>query len=126
MDERMQHALTRDRTIDITTRGRKTGQLRRTEIWFHTIDGQVYLTGTPGRRDWYANLLAHPEFTFHLKQSTTADLPARATPIRDATRRRTIIASIHEKLGGARDLDAWVEGSPLMAVEFLDGSVHGE
>ena len=126
MDERIQHALTRDRTIDISTRGRKTGQLRRTEIWFHHIDGQVYLTGTPGRRDWYANLVAHPEFTFHLKQSTTADLPARATPILDATRRRTIIASIHEKLGGARDLDAWVEGSPLMAVEFLDGSVHGE
>jgi hypothetical protein len=43
MDERIQHALTRDRTIDIITRGRKTGQLRRTEIWFHNIDGQVYL-----------------------------------------------------------------------------------
>ena len=120
MDERMQHALTRDRTIDITTRGRKTGQLRRTEIWFHTIDGQVYITGTPGRRDWYANLVAHPEFTFHLKQTVTTDLPARATPIRDAARRRTILASIHERLGGYRDLEAWIEGSPLMAVEFLD------
>jgi deazaflavin-dependent oxidoreductase (nitroreductase family) len=120
MDERIQHALARDRTIDITTRGRKTGQLRRAEIWFHTIEGQVYLTGTPGRRDWYANLLAHPEFTFHLKQSTTADLPARATPILDAARRCTIIASIHQKLGGSRDLDAWIEGSPLVAVEFLD------
>jgi deazaflavin-dependent oxidoreductase (nitroreductase family) len=120
MDERIQHALTRDRTIDITTRGRKTGQLRRTEIWFHNIDGQVYITGTPGRRDWYANLLAHPEFTFHLKQSTTADLPARATPILDTASRRAIIAGIHHTLGGARDLDAWVEGSPLIAVEFLD------
>jgi deazaflavin-dependent oxidoreductase (nitroreductase family) len=119
MDERIQHALARDRTIDITTRGRKTGQLRRTEIWFHSIDGQVYLTGTPGRRDWYANLLAHPEFTFHLKRSVTADLPAKATPILDAARRRAIITSIHQKLGGSRDLEAWVEGSPLVAVEFL-------
>jgi hypothetical protein len=88
MDERVQHALTRDRTIDITPRGRNTGQLRRTEIWFHHIDGQVYITGTPGLRDWYANVLAHPEFTCHLKQSTTADLPARATPIRDRARGR--------------------------------------
>jgi hypothetical protein len=119
MDERIHHALARDRTIDIITRGRNTGQLRRTEIWFHNIGGQVYITGTPGRRDWYANLLAHPEFTFHLKQSTTADLPARATPILDTARRREIIAGIHEKLGGARDLDAWVAGSPLVAVEFL-------
>jgi deazaflavin-dependent oxidoreductase (nitroreductase family) len=120
MDERIQHALTRDRTIDIMTRGRKTGQLRRTEIWFHHMDGQVYITGTPGRRDWYANLVAHPEFTFHLRQSTTADLPTRATLILDTASPRAIIAGIHHTLGGARDLDAWVNGSPLMAVEFLD------
>jgi deazaflavin-dependent oxidoreductase (nitroreductase family) len=119
MDERVQYALERDRTIDITTRGRKTGQLHRTEIWFHNIDGHLYITGTPGRRDWYANLLAHPEFTFHLKQSVHADLPARATPILDAARRRAIISSIHQKLSGHRDLEAWVKGSPLVAVELL-------
>jgi hypothetical protein len=119
MDERVKDALARDRTIDITTRGRNTGQLHRTELWFHTIEGHLYLTGAPGRRDWYANLLAHPEFTFHLKQSTKADLPARATPILDHARRRAIIASINQQLGGARDLDAWVEGGPLVAVELL-------
>jgi len=119
MDERIQHALARDRTIDITTRGRKTGQLHRTELWFHTIDGHVYITGAPGRRDWYANLLAHPEFTFHLKQSTKADLPARAMPILDRARRLAIITSIDQKLGGSRDLNAWVAGGPLVAVEFL-------
>jgi deazaflavin-dependent oxidoreductase (nitroreductase family) len=122
MDERIQQALTRDRTIDITTRGRKTGQLHRTELWFHNIDGHVYITGAPGPRDWYANLLAHPEFTFHLKQSTKADLPARATPILDRARRRAIITSIDQKLGGSGDLDAWVEGGPLVAVEFLGES----
>jgi deazaflavin-dependent oxidoreductase (nitroreductase family) len=115
MDERIQHALARDRTIDITTRGRKTGQPRRTEIWFHNIDGQVHITGTPGRRDWYANLVAHPKFTFHLKQSVKADLPARATPILDTARRRVIIASIHQMLAGSRDLEAWVESSPRTA-----------
>jgi deazaflavin-dependent oxidoreductase (nitroreductase family) len=119
MDERIRHALERDRNIDITTRGRKTGQLHRTELWFYHIDGYIYITGAPGRRDWYANLLAHPEFTFHLKQSTKADLPARATPILDRARRRAIIASIDQKLGGSRDLDAWVAGGPLVAVELL-------
>jgi hypothetical protein len=119
MEERIQDALARDRTIDITTRGRKTGQLHRTELWFHQIDGQIYLTGAPGRRDWYANLLVHPEFTFHLKQSVKADLLARATPILDRARRRAIIASIDQTLGGTRDLEAWVEGGPLVAVELL-------
>ena len=78
MDEQVQHALEQGGVIDITTRGRKTGQPRRIEIRFHHIAGQVYITGRPPRRrDWYANLLAHPEFTFHLKQTANADLPAR-------------------------------------------------
>jgi deazaflavin-dependent oxidoreductase (nitroreductase family) len=119
MDESIKYALERDRIIDITTTGRKTGQPRRTEIWFHNVEGRLYITGTPGRRDWYANLLAYPEFTFHLKQSVRADLPAPATAIVDKAQRRTIMATIHQKLSGQRDLEAWVEGSPLVAVEFL-------
>jgi deazaflavin-dependent oxidoreductase (nitroreductase family) len=119
MDEAVEHALEHDRTIDITTTGRKTGQPRHKEIWFHNVDGHLYITGTPGRRDWYANLLAHPEFTFHLKQSVRVDLPARATPILDKARRRAIFAALHQKLGGQRDLEAWVEGSPLVEVELL-------
>ena len=120
MDEQVKRALERDRTVDIITTGRKTGRLRRTEIWFHNVDGQLYITGTPGRRDWYANLLEHPEFTFHLKQSVRADLPARATPILDQARRRTIIAAIHQRLSGHRDLQAWIEGSPLVSVDILN------
>jgi deazaflavin-dependent oxidoreductase (nitroreductase family) len=119
MDERIHQALARDRTIDITTRGRKTGQLHRTELWFHHIDGQIYITGAPGPRDWYANLLAHPEFTFHLKQSIKADLPARATPILDRAERRAIITRIDQQLGGPGELDAWIAGGPLVVVEFL-------
>jgi deazaflavin-dependent oxidoreductase (nitroreductase family) len=120
MNAQLQHALQHDSLIDITTRGRKTGQPHRIEIRFHNIDGYLYLTGRPPRpRDWYANLLAHPEFTFHLKQSVRADLPARATPILDQDRRGAILAAIHQKLGRYRDIEAWIESSPLVAVELL-------
>jgi deazaflavin-dependent oxidoreductase (nitroreductase family) len=120
MNTQVQHALEQGGVIDITTRGRATGEPRRIEIRFHHIGGQVYITGRPPRRrDWYANLLAHPEFIFHLKQGLQADVPARATPIRDEARRRAIIAAIHEKRGVYHDLEAWVEHSPLVAVEFL-------
>jgi deazaflavin-dependent oxidoreductase (nitroreductase family) len=119
MDEDIQRALARDRTIDITTTGRKSSQLRRTEIWFHHLDGNFYITGTPGRRDWYANLLAHPGFTFHLKQTVKTDLPARATPILEPAQRREVLARIHQNLGGRRDLEAWVADSPLVQVVFL-------
>ena len=118
MDLDVAKALETDRTIDITTTGRKTGHPRRKEIWFHNIDGRFFITGTPGHRDWYANMLSHPEFTFHLKQTVRADLAARATPVRDINVKRDIISRIHQKTSGNRDLEAWVASSPLVEVEF--------
>ncbi|MEE9199492.1 MAG: nitroreductase/quinone reductase family protein [Dehalococcoidia bacterium] len=123
MNDDIQQALKQDhtdhdRTIDITTSGRKTGLPRRTEIWFHNLDGRIYITGTPGHRDWLANLLANPEFTFHLKSNVQADLPARARPIMDSKERREVMSGIIGKLEGDRDLDEWVQSSPLVEVEF--------
>src|SRR5579883_2704184 len=93
MDEAVREALSKGGTIDITTTGRKTGEPRRIEIAFFTSNGTVYISGIPGRpRSWYANMLADPAFTFHLKQGVTADLPARATPITDEATRRTVLA----------------------------------
>ena len=48
MDEAVKQALERDRTIDITTTGRKTGQPRRREIWFHNLGGRLYITAPLG------------------------------------------------------------------------------
>ena len=80
----------------------------------------MFITGTPGRRDWLANLVAHPEFTFHLKQSAQADLPARATPIWNRSQRRDLMAKIHAKLEGFRDLDVWEKESPLVEVDLIN------
>jgi deazaflavin-dependent oxidoreductase (nitroreductase family) len=118
MDERVRQALANDRTIDITTTGRISGLPRRIETWFYRVDDQIYLTGSPGRRDWYANLLANPDFTFHFKQSVGADLPARATPVTDPEERRAIFERILSNLDGTQDLEAWLAGSPLMSVRF--------
>ena len=118
MNAEVSLALERDRTIDITTTGKKTGRPRRKEIWFHNLDGRLFITGLPGRRDWYANLVARPEFTFHLKESVQADLSAVATPILEESRRREIIAEIFKKLEWDRDLDTWVAESPLVEVKL--------
>ncbi|MFQ5872591.1 MAG: nitroreductase/quinone reductase family protein [Dehalococcoidia bacterium] len=116
MDAKVKRALEQDLTIDITTKGRKSGLPQRTEIWFHNLYGRLYITGTPGKRDWLANLIANPEFTFHLKQSAQADLPARAKPIFQLARRREVLAAILGKLGKEEDLEARVEGAPLVEV----------
>ncbi len=118
MNEQARQALARDRTIDITTTGRHSGQPHRIEIWFHNLDGAIYITGLPGKRGWYANLVATPAFTFHLKGSITADLPARATPVTDPETRRAIMSRILDTLGRSHELAAWVASSPLVAVTF--------
>jgi len=118
LTEQVQQALITDQVIDITTIGRKSGQPRRIEIWFHNLAGRLYITGTPGRpRDWMANLVAHPEFTFHLKVSTQTDLPARAVPITEEGERRAVLTAILQKLGRTEeDVERWVRESPLVEV----------
>jgi deazaflavin-dependent oxidoreductase (nitroreductase family) len=122
-------ALAQDQVIDITTTGRKSGEQRRIEIWYHRLDGHYYITGTPGRpRSWYANLVANPAFTFHLKQSATADLPATARPITKREEREKVLGGILPTLGElssapGRDTEAWIADSPLVEVVFDDPKV---
>lgn len=116
MDKDVKQALERDRTIDITTIGRKSGQPRRIEIWFHNIEGKLYITGRPGRRSWFANLKANPDFTFHLKESVQADLPAQARPILDEAERRQVLEKLLQKIGSQSDFEDWVASSPLIEI----------
>ena len=118
MTEDVQAALTTDRTIDITTIGRKTGEPRRLEIWFHNIDGRIFITGMPGIRSWYANLVANPDFTFHLKESVEADLPASARAVTDLDEKRSVLDVLLARLGYSDRIEAWLAGSPLVEVSF--------
>lgn len=120
-DERVERALSRGHTIDITTTGRRTGQARRIETVFHNIDGRIVLSGLPGKRSWYANLLADPRFTFHLKGAVKADLTATARPIVEPTERRAVMARV-AKNWQRTDLDVMLEHSPLVAVTFEDAA----
>ncbi len=120
MSDEVRRALQRDRVIDITTKGRKSGLHHRIEIWFHIIDGRLFITGSPGRRSWVANLHADPAFTLHLKESVQADLPATALLVNDKARRRELLTKLQEQLEWARqfDIDEWVERGPLIEVEL--------
>jgi F420H(2)-dependent quinone reductase len=119
-----------DRTIDITTTGRHSGEDRRIEIAFYRLGDDIYLSGIPGptTRNWLANLAAQPRFTFHLKNGPVADLPATAAVITDPAERRSILAVFVEEFNRRHgpdspwpeaELDEWVEHSPLAKVTFV-------
>ncbi len=120
-----------DRTIDITTTGRRSGRPRRIEIVFYRFEGFTFLSGIPADRprDWLVNLSTDPHFTFHLKHGVVADLPAVATIVTDLGERRRILTEFvdqfNERNGPGSmwpraELDEWVEGSPLVRVDFVD------
>jgi deazaflavin-dependent oxidoreductase (nitroreductase family) len=119
-----------DRTIDITTTGRRSGKPRRIEIVFYRLGEDLYLSGIPApkTREWLANLAANPHFTLHLKQRVVADLPATATIIVEPAERRRVLAVFVEEFNRRRRenddgwpeaiLDGWVAQSPLARVTF--------
>ena len=108
-----------DPTIDITTTGRRSGQPRRIEIWMLDVDGRFFITGTPGRRDWLANLTDHPDFVVHLKRHAHVDLPARAEVVSDAATRRRVIDHLSaEWYRGQAPVDELMARSPMVAVTF--------
>ncbi len=121
---------TEQRTIDITTTGRRSGKPRRIEIWFYRYEGAIYLSGMPGSRtrDWLANLMAEPYFTFHLKHGVVADLPAVATVITDRQERRRVLTEFVTEFNDRHAADGepkavledWVERSPLARVDFVE------
>jgi deazaflavin-dependent oxidoreductase (nitroreductase family) len=106
-------ALEQQQTVEITTIGRRSGQPRRIETWRYLARGRFWLTGSPGSRDWYANLLADPGFTLHLKDQ---DLRVRARPVTDPAERALVFGEIVPGLTWAGTLESWMAGSPLAEI----------
>jgi len=120
-----------ERTIDVTTTGRRSGQPRRIETVFYRFENDVFLSGIPAPRPraWLLNLVAEPHFVFHLKHRVIADLPAIATVISEPGERRRILSQFVDEFNRRNGPDSpwptavlqeWVEGSPLVRVSFAE------
>lgn len=130
LPEEIRAALASDLTIDIVTRGAKTGLWRTVEIWFTRVDDRIIICGTPGAggeggaryhpRNWLANMKKHPDFWFCLKESIRFCLPASASVITDPGDRRYIMR--HDATVWYRDhgpsVEDMVEHSPIVEVSL--------
>ncbi len=102
------------RTIDMTTIGRRSGRAARIEIWWFFVDGRFIITGTPGKRDWYANVLANPDIVIH---APIGDFPGRVEIVTDAEFRRRVFTD--PQIGWYRsqsELDYLVRAAPMIEV----------
>lgn len=124
MRPEIEAALRTERTIDIVTTGRQSGKPVRIEIWFFWVAGKYVITGTPGQRDWFANLQAEPHFLFCLKGEVKAELNARAKVITDRQDRQFIFSAPETQWyrDQVDSVSALIDNSPLVEIEFLEDS----
>ena len=122
MDHAVRGELTRSQLIDLTTTGRHSGERRRIEIFLHSVNGRLFISGqpVPGRtRAWIYNVAADPDVTIHLKVRTVADVPATARVVSDPTERRPLIEAAARRWGRT-DIDVMLEHSPLIELTVQD------
>lgn len=80
--------------------------------------GRYYIGGQPEPKDWYANMVADPEITLHLKQSTQADLPATAQAVLDEAERRQLFQRFFGDSEMMDDLERWVQSAKLIEIKL--------
>lgn len=106
-------------TCEVSTLGRRSGRIRRVEIWYVVVDGQIVLTGTPGARHWLANLREHPEAVLHLREPAS-DLAVVAVEVTDVAARRRVAGQAWRLqpwyAAQPHSIDDWVSGSPMVTL----------
>lgn len=104
------------RTIDLTTYGRKTGTPHRIEIWWFLVDGRFVITGTPGGRDWLANVRSNPHVVIHVRGE---DVNAIAEEIADPGFRRQVFDHRDTRWYTTQaELEGLVNTAPMIEVHF--------
>jgi deazaflavin-dependent oxidoreductase (nitroreductase family) len=106
------------RTIEITTTGHRSGRPVRIEIWWFRVDDLFVITGTPGPRDWLANLQADPRLTVH---ALGHSYPATAHPITDRAFRRRFFTQANDEIAwylSQADVGDLIENAPMIEVRL--------
>jgi hypothetical protein len=116
MDDGLLEQLAATRTIEVTTIGRRSRRQVRIEIWWFRFEERFVITGTPGPRDWLANLQTDPRLVVHLPGH---DLPAVARPLTDRDFRRRFFTQPNAEVTWYRsqaELDGLVDKAPMVEV----------
>jgi deazaflavin-dependent oxidoreductase (nitroreductase family) len=106
--------LASQRTVDLTTFGRQTGLPRRVEIWWFRFEDRFIITGTPGRRDWLANIRADPAVIVHTR---LGDLSGTAHEVLDLAYRRRFFESSETRWYSTQSvLELLVAEAPMVEI----------
>lgn len=102
----------------VTSTGRKTGLLRRIEIWFGLEGRTLYiLSGGRDRADWVRNMRANPNVSVRIRDREFAGHARAVQPgEEDALARRLLVEKYRPRY--ADDLEEWGETAVPIAVDL--------
>lgn len=90
-------AAAREREVELTTYGRRTGRLHRTTVWISTDGRRLFVRSGGGlARDWPRNLLARGDGVLHV---SGVDVPVLARHVTDPARARSVTQLVVDKYG---------------------------
>lgn len=106
--------LAQARTIDLTTFGRRSGLPRTVEIWWFHVDGRFIITGTPGRRDWLANVRDRRDVVIGVSGT---EIEATVREVHDPEFRRRVFTHRETRWYSSQaELDRLVASAPMIEV----------
>jgi deazaflavin-dependent oxidoreductase (nitroreductase family) len=90
----------KEKEVELTTFGRKTGNASKRIIWISVIDGKIYVRSGPGMsREWPKNLVANGKAILHM---AGRDIPVRARHVTDPTEARSMHPAVKAKYNAER------------------------
>jgi deazaflavin-dependent oxidoreductase (nitroreductase family) len=103
----------------LTTRGRRSGNPHRIEIWFVAHGGGAYLLSNSGKADWCLNLIADPHVTLEIdgQRRDTVARPVEASDPANAVVRPAMVAK-YQPGYAQEDLHGWAASAWLARVEW--------
>jgi deazaflavin-dependent oxidoreductase (nitroreductase family) len=106
-------AAAREKEVELTTYGRKTGKPSRRIIWITALGDRLYVRSGLGlTRDWPKNLKANGRAVLHMAGQ---DVPVQARHVTDAEEARAMHAPVKAKYAASRPASSGSE--PLTPAE---------
>ncbi len=97
----------REKEVELTTYGRKTGKPSRRIIWITSLDGRLYIRSGLGlTRDWPRNLLANNRAVLHMAGQ---DIAVQARHVTDPEEARAMHAPVKAKYDAERPSSSGAE-----------------
>jgi deazaflavin-dependent oxidoreductase (nitroreductase family) len=98
-NDALKNRLSRDREINISVTGRKSGRIISRPVWFVSEGDNLYLLPVEGSdTQWYRNLLKNPSMRIDARG---AGAELKAVPIADAKQVQSVVEKFRARYGAS-------------------------